>query len=57
MAILITGNMGYVGPSVVNQLRASYPDANLVGFDIGYFGNCLTNAHVLPECNLTFNKF
>ena len=41
MKILITGNMGYVGPSVVDQLRASYPTAILEGFDIGYFGNCI----------------
>lgn len=44
MKILITGNMGYIGPSVVNQLRASYPVATLVGFDIGYFDNCITSA-------------
>ena len=50
MKILITGNMGYIGPSVINQLRASYPDAKLVGFDIGYFGNCITNGNIFPEC-------
>ena len=35
MKILITGNMGYIGPSVINQLRMSRPDCMLVGFDIG----------------------
>jgi len=57
MKILITGNMGYVGPSVVKQLRASYPDATLVGFDIGYFGNCITSAAVLPECRVDQQYF
>jgi nucleoside-diphosphate-sugar epimerase len=57
MKILITGNMGYVGPSVVNQLRASYPDATLVGFDIGYFGNCITSAEVLPETRVNLQYF
>jgi nucleoside-diphosphate-sugar epimerase len=57
MKILITGNMGYIGPSVVNQLRASYPDATLVGFDIGYFGNCITSAEVLPECRVNLQYF
>jgi nucleoside-diphosphate-sugar epimerase len=57
MKILITGNMGYVGPSVVNQLRASYPDATLVGFDIGYFGNCITSPEVLPECRVDLQYF
>src|SRR5690606_1054444 len=33
MKIVVFGNMGYVGPCVVEQLRASYPDATLVGFD------------------------
>ena len=39
MKILITGNMGYIGPSVINQLRASRPDCTLIGFDMGYYGN------------------
>ncbi len=57
MKILITGNMGYVGPSVVNQLRTSYPNATLVGFDIGYFGNCITSAEILPECRVAHQFF
>jgi len=57
MKILITGNMGYIGPSVVNQLRASYPDATLVGFDIGYFGNCITSLEILPECRVDLQYF
>ena len=31
MKILVTGNMGYVGPVAVRQLRESYPDATIVG--------------------------
>jgi nucleoside-diphosphate-sugar epimerase len=57
MKILITGNMGYIGPSVVNQLRASHPDSTLVGFDIGYFGNCITSMDVLPECRVDLQYF
>jgi nucleoside-diphosphate-sugar epimerase len=49
MKILITGNMGYVGPSVLQRIRQSYPEANIVGLDIGYFAHCLTNAEFLPE--------
>lgn len=52
MKILIVGNLGYIGPSVVNQLRATYPDAELIGFDIGYFAHCLTNVNTLPEIKL-----
>lgn len=49
MKILITGNMGYVGPAVLRQLRQSYPQATLMGLDNGYFAHCLTNVDSLPE--------
>ncbi len=52
MKILITGNMGYVGPGVVERLRAAYPEATLVGYDMAYFASCLTNAPILPESQL-----
>jgi nucleoside-diphosphate-sugar epimerase len=52
MKVLITGNMGYVGPGVVSQLRESYPDAELIGFDSGFFAHCLTNSPFLPELKL-----
>ena len=52
MKILIVGNLGYIGPSVADQFRASFPDAELVGFDIGYFAHCLSNAGRLPEVKL-----
>ena len=32
--ILITGNMGYVGPGVVRTLRQAFPEAELTGFDL-----------------------
>lgn len=52
MNILITGNMGYVGPEVVKYLRARHPDATLHGFDNAYFAHCLTGPPVLPERHL-----
>jgi len=55
--ILITGNMGYIGPSVAKQLRGSYPDAKLVGLDMGYFAHCLTGANMLPECRIDTQYF
>jgi nucleoside-diphosphate-sugar epimerase len=57
MKILITGNMGYIGPSVVQRLRWSYPQATLVGLDTGYFAHCLTNVDVLPECRVDIQYF
>ncbi|MDH4079229.1 MAG: SDR family oxidoreductase [Nitrospira sp.] len=49
MKILITGNMGYVGPVVVRHLRHSHRDAELVGYDAGFFAHCLTGTSRLPE--------
>src|SRR4051812_7060913 len=49
MRILITGNLGYVGGSVVRQLRQSMPDAILHGYDQGFFAHCLTGVAELPE--------
>lgn len=52
MKIIIAGNLGYIGPSVTHQFRASFPDAELIGFDIGYFAHSLSNAARVPEINL-----
>lgn len=49
MKILVTGNMGYVGPLVLRRLRESYAGITLVGYDMGYFAHCLTGAQRLPE--------
>lgn len=57
MRILITGNMGYVGPVVVRHLRQVFPDAYLAGYDRGWFGHCLTTHEPLPETLLDEQKF
>lgn len=49
MRILITGNMGYVGPTLVKHLRARHTGAWLTGYDSGFFAHCTTGAEVLPE--------
>jgi nucleoside-diphosphate-sugar epimerase len=49
MRILITGNLGYVGPLVVRHLRATMPDAELIGYDTAFFAHCLTGAHDFPD--------
>jgi len=57
MKIIIAGNLGYVGPSVTNQLRTSFPDAELIGFDIGYFAHSLVNPSFSPEVKLDAQVF
>jgi nucleoside-diphosphate-sugar epimerase len=49
LKILVTGNLGYVGPVLMRHLRRVFPDAKLLGYDNGYFAHCLTNAHEFPE--------
>jgi nucleoside-diphosphate-sugar epimerase len=57
MRILITGNTGYIGPSVLQRFRQSRPGATLIGLDKGYFAHCLTNASILPECRADIQFF
>jgi len=49
MRILVTGNMGYVGPVLVHHLRTRFPQSEIIGFDSGFFAHCLTAADSLPE--------
>ncbi|MGE0646100.1 MAG: NAD-dependent epimerase/dehydratase family protein [Nitrospira sp.] len=49
MKILVTGNLGYVGPLVLRRLREFHPHATLIGYDTGYFAHCLTGVSRLPE--------
>ncbi|GKS64523.1 NAD-dependent epimerase [Nitrospira sp.] len=49
MKVLITGNMGYVGPVVLRHLRHSHRAAEFVGYDAGFFAHCLTGTSQFPE--------
>ncbi|HEY9114174.1 MAG TPA: hypothetical protein VIN10_05700, partial [Bacteroidales bacterium] len=57
MKILITGNLGYVGPGVVKEFRKYYPDSEIVGYDIGYFSKYITNISLAPEVYLNAQHF
>lgn len=57
MKILITGNMGYVGPGLISKLRNKYPEADLIGYDMGYFAKCLTNVDFLTDNQLNKQIF
>lgn len=57
MKILVTGNMGYVGSCLVKKLRRDYSDAEIIGYDAGFFGLALTGACRLPETYLTRQVF
>jgi nucleoside-diphosphate-sugar epimerase len=57
MKILITGNMGYIGPVVARHFRARFPDIQLVGYDMGYFATCLTGTAIIPERHFDVQHF
>jgi nucleoside-diphosphate-sugar epimerase len=48
--------MGYVGSVVAGHLRALYPQASLIGFDSGYFADCLTTAGENPPETVLDNQ-
>jgi nucleoside-diphosphate-sugar epimerase len=52
MKVLITGNLGYVGPVVARHLRRTHPEARLIGYDSAFFALSTTGALVLPERTL-----
>jgi nucleoside-diphosphate-sugar epimerase len=56
-SILITGNMGYIGPRVAEYFRLQRADATLIGLDTGFFAANLLDASVLPECMLDMQVF
>jgi nucleoside-diphosphate-sugar epimerase len=47
--ILVTGNMGYIGPVVASVFRESEPDLRLTGLDTGFFAGCLVDLTDFPE--------
>ncbi len=57
MKILITGNLGYVGPGVVKEFRKFLPEATLIGFDIGYFAKHLTSKKISPDSYLDLQYY
>ncbi len=57
MKVLITGNMGYVGPVLVHHLKKTHNDISITGFDSGFFSSLLIGTQVLPETLLKCQYF
>ncbi len=57
MKILITGNLGYVGPGLIKEFRSHYPSAQLIGYDAGYFAKHVTSTQIFPESYLDVQHF
>ncbi|MEJ2594661.1 MAG: SDR family oxidoreductase [bacterium] len=52
MKVLITGNLGYVGAGLVYELRHHYPEAEIIGYDTGFYAKYITNNSLIPESYL-----
>ncbi|TGK17277.1 SDR family oxidoreductase [Leptospira fluminis] len=57
MKILITGNLGYIGPVLVEHLRKEKSDLQLAGFDTGFFTTNLIRNEILPEIAMDIQYF
>ena len=54
--VLVVGNMGYIGPVLVEFFKQNNDSVIVDGFDLGLFGHCLFNADILPEVNLDIQQ-
>jgi nucleoside-diphosphate-sugar epimerase len=57
MKILITGNMGYVGPGLVKEFKTYHPETQLIGFDTGFFAKHVTSTRIFPESFIDVQHF
>ncbi len=57
MKIVITGNMGYIGPVLVQYLKSHFENIEITGFDTGYFAHCLTGVDFFPEVKLDHQEY
>jgi nucleoside-diphosphate-sugar epimerase len=57
MNILVTGNMGYIGPVLTRHLREKIPQVRIIGYDTGFFATCLTGTNVIPEVLVDLQYF
>ena len=55
--ILINGNMGYIGPVLVNHLRKKYTGIKIIGFDSAFFAGCLIDPIIFPESIVDVQHF
>ena len=57
MKVLITGNMGYVGPVVTRAISAWDSSTEMIGLDTAYFGHSLFDSTTLPEYSISHQIF
>jgi nucleoside-diphosphate-sugar epimerase len=51
--VLITGNLGYVGPVLVKFVKASYPHYNISGLDTAFFSHIVSDLDASPDIGIS----
>jgi len=49
MKILVTGNLGYIGPELAKIIKAYKINCHLAGIDTGIFAGCLTSSGLIGD--------
>jgi nucleoside-diphosphate-sugar epimerase len=57
MNVLVTGNMGYVGPVLNKVLLQEIPNIKIIGFDSGFFAHSITTTDLNPEHGIACQFF
>ncbi|MCX7999310.1 MAG: hypothetical protein N3A69_10235, partial [Leptospiraceae bacterium] len=57
MKVLVIGNLGYIGPILIQHLKSQNSKIRLFGFDSGYFATSLLDFAILPEIYLEAQFF
>jgi len=55
--VLVTGNTGYIGPTLGKELKKEFKDIILKGYDTGFFAHCLTGVDTSPDINYDVQFF
>lgn len=49
MKILVTGNLGYIGPELAKAIKAYKSNCHISGIDTGIFAGCLTSSDLIGD--------
>lgn len=57
MKILVTGNLGYIGPELGRKIKNYFDDSELGGIDTGLFLQCITSKKRIGDTYYDFQHF
>ena len=57
MKIIVTGNLGYIGPELGKAIKNYYENTDLLGIDTGLFLQCITSKERIGDTFYDYQKF